>query len=41
MAIEANSWKGDAGTALAHDRQRAEFFRHYAHAAAREGILRI
>jgi CelD/BcsL family acetyltransferase involved in cellulose biosynthesis len=41
MAIEAKSWKGTARTALAYDRHRAEFFRHYAHEAAREGILRI
>ena len=41
MAIEAKSWKGTAGTALAYDHNRAEFFRHYAQAAAREGILRI
>ena len=41
MAVEAKSWKGDAGTALAYDGRRAEFFRHYVRQAAREGILRI
>ena len=41
MAVEAKSWKGDAGTALAYDGRRAEFFRHYVHQAAREGVLRI
>ena len=41
MAVEAKSWKGEAGTALAYDGRRAEFFRHYVHQAAREGVLRI
>jgi CelD/BcsL family acetyltransferase involved in cellulose biosynthesis len=41
LAIEAKSWKGEAGTALAHDGRRAEFFRHYVRQAARVGILRI
>ena len=41
MAVEAKSWKGEAGTALAYDDRRAEFFRHYVHQAAREGVLRI
>jgi CelD/BcsL family acetyltransferase involved in cellulose biosynthesis len=41
MAIEAKSWKGAARTALAYDNRRAEFFRHYIHQAAREGVLRI
>lgn len=41
IEIEARSWKGTAGTALAHDRRRAEFFRHYVRQAAREGVLRI
>jgi CelD/BcsL family acetyltransferase involved in cellulose biosynthesis len=41
FAIEDRSWKGDAGTALARDRKRAEFYRRYAHAAAAEGSLRL
>jgi CelD/BcsL family acetyltransferase involved in cellulose biosynthesis len=39
--VEANSWKGDAGTALAHDAHRAVFYRQYAEVACVEGILRI
>lgn len=39
--VEARSWKGDAGTALTHDTQRAAFYRQYAHAAANDGVLRI
>jgi CelD/BcsL family acetyltransferase involved in cellulose biosynthesis len=41
MRIEATSWKGDAGTALAHDESRAEFFRQYAKIACEQGILRL
>ena len=41
LAIEAKSWKGEAGTALAYDGRRAEFFRHYVRQAAQAGILRI
>ncbi len=41
VAIEERSWKGEAGTALAHDPQRAAFYRQYAHAASRTGVLRI
>ena len=41
MAVEAKSWKGEAGTALAYDGRRAKFFRHYVRQAAREGVLRI
>ena len=39
--VEAAGWKGDRGTALAKDAARAAFFRRYASAAAREGILRL
>jgi CelD/BcsL family acetyltransferase involved in cellulose biosynthesis len=39
--VEANSWKGDAGTALEHDAHRAVFYRQFAEAACVEGILRI
>jgi CelD/BcsL family acetyltransferase involved in cellulose biosynthesis len=41
VSIEARSWKGEAGTALAHDPQRAAFYRHYAHAACAAGTLRM
>lgn len=40
-AVEAQSWKGQEGTALQHDRQLGPFFRDYAHAAARSGLLRL
>lgn len=39
--VEAKSWKGEAGTALAHDAHRAVFYRQYAQAACVEGILRV
>lgn len=39
--VEAHSWKGEAGTALLHDQALGGFFRHYAHEARREGILRL
>lgn len=39
--VEARSWKGESGTALAHDAHRAMFFRQYAHAACVAGALRI
>lgn len=39
--VEALSWKGAEGTALAHDADRAVFYRQYAQAACVEGILRI
>jgi CelD/BcsL family acetyltransferase involved in cellulose biosynthesis len=41
IEVEAKSWKGEAGTALAHDVHRAVFYRQYAEAASAEGILRI
>lgn len=41
FAIEARSWKGRSGTALAADAGRAAFFRAYAGAAARAGELRL
>jgi CelD/BcsL family acetyltransferase involved in cellulose biosynthesis len=41
VAIEARSWKGEAGTALAHDPRRAAFYRQYAHAAGAAGVLRM
>ncbi|UCF68091.1 MAG: GNAT family N-acetyltransferase [Acidobacteriota bacterium] len=39
--VEARSWKGETGTALAHDPRRAAFFRHYARRAAEGGSLRL
>ena len=41
LAVEALSWKGTKGTALALDPVRARFFRRYAVAAAAQGILRL
>jgi CelD/BcsL family acetyltransferase involved in cellulose biosynthesis len=39
--VEAASWKGRERTALTCDTQRRLFFRRYASAAARDGILRL
>jgi CelD/BcsL family acetyltransferase involved in cellulose biosynthesis len=39
--VEARSWKGTSGTALALDPLRAGFFRRYAAAACDQGILRM
>jgi CelD/BcsL family acetyltransferase involved in cellulose biosynthesis len=39
--IEARSWKGAAGTALAHDARRAPFYRAYARRACAAGQLRL
>ncbi len=41
FAIEARSWKGREGTALAVDTERGAFYRDYSHAAAERGELRI
>ena len=41
FAVEAAGWKGRAGTALACDPVRQTFFRRYADAACRRGMLRI
>lgn len=41
IAIEARSWKAQAGTAIADNPDQLAFFRHYAPRAAAEGILRI
>lgn len=40
-AVEAEGWKGAAGSALTVDRERGAFFRTYARAASRKGILRL
>jgi CelD/BcsL family acetyltransferase involved in cellulose biosynthesis len=39
--VEAASWKGQSGTAMAMDPLRGEFYREYAISACEEGILRI
>jgi len=41
FAVEASGWKGAASSALCCDPRRASFFRRYAAAAARFGMLRI
>lgn len=41
FAVEAAGWKGRVGTALACDPVRQAFFRRYADAACRRGMLRI
>ncbi len=39
--VERRSWKGETGTAVACDAGDAAFCREYAHAACRQGILRL
>lgn len=39
--VEAASWKGQEGSALAANRPLGEFYRRYARAAAEQGILRL
>jgi CelD/BcsL family acetyltransferase involved in cellulose biosynthesis len=41
LEVEAANWKGSEGSALAHDRLRAQFYRHYAARASAAGILRL
>jgi hypothetical protein len=41
LEVEAANWKGSEGSALAHDRLRAKFYRHYAALASAAGILRL
>jgi CelD/BcsL family acetyltransferase involved in cellulose biosynthesis len=41
VAVEASSWKGANGSALARDPVRGRFFRRYAVEAASDGILRL
>lgn len=41
VAVEAKSWKGDAGTALAKDPLREGFYRAYVREACRLGTLRL
>lgn len=40
-AVEARSWKGQAGTALTLDAQLGPFHRAHAHAAMQAGLLRL
>jgi CelD/BcsL family acetyltransferase involved in cellulose biosynthesis len=39
--VEAASWKGRSGSALMHDALQGTFYRRYAAAASRKGILRL
>jgi CelD/BcsL family acetyltransferase involved in cellulose biosynthesis len=39
--VEAKGWKGERGSALAHDTERGAFYRRVAFAAARTGTLRL
>jgi CelD/BcsL family acetyltransferase involved in cellulose biosynthesis len=41
LAVEAASWKGREGSAIACDRLRAPFYTRYATSAAAKGILRL
>lgn len=41
FAVEARSWKGRAGTAIALDPTENAFCRSYAHAAQQNGLLRL
>lgn len=41
FAVEARSWKGRAGTAIALDPAENAFCRRYAHAAQQHGLLRL
>ncbi|HVP01080.1 MAG TPA: GNAT family N-acetyltransferase [Solirubrobacteraceae bacterium] len=41
FAVEARGWKGEQGTALAHDPLRAAFYRRYAAETAARGQLRV
>jgi len=41
LEVEAASWKGSEGSAIARDKLRGPFYRHYARAASAAGILRV
>jgi len=41
LNVEAANWKGSEGSAIAHDKLRGQFYRHYAAAACAAGILRL
>jgi CelD/BcsL family acetyltransferase involved in cellulose biosynthesis len=41
LEVEAANWKGSEGSAIACDKLRGQFYRHYAAAASAAGILRL
>jgi CelD/BcsL family acetyltransferase involved in cellulose biosynthesis len=41
LEVEAANWKGSEGSAIARDKLRGQFYRHYAAAASAAGILRL
>jgi CelD/BcsL family acetyltransferase involved in cellulose biosynthesis len=41
IGVEARSWKGEAGTAIAADRAKESCFRHYFRSACEQGSFRI
>ena len=41
LEVEAANWKGREGSAVARDKLRGHFYRHYAAAASAAGILRL
>jgi hypothetical protein len=41
LEVEAGNWKGSEGSAIARDKLRGPFYRHYAAAATAIGILRL
>jgi CelD/BcsL family acetyltransferase involved in cellulose biosynthesis len=41
LEVEAGNWKGSEGSAIAHDKLRGQFYRHYAATASAAGILRV
>src|SRR5580700_2844386 len=41
LEVEAANWKGSEESAIAHDKLRGQFYRHYAAAAFSAGILRL
>lgn len=41
LDVEAANWKGSEGSAIAYDKLRGQFYRHYAAAACAAGILRL
>jgi CelD/BcsL family acetyltransferase involved in cellulose biosynthesis len=41
LEVEAANWKGNSGSAIAYDKLRGQFYRHYAAAASAAGFLRL
>lgn len=41
LEVEAANWKGSEGSAIAYDKLRGPFYRHYAASASAAGILRL